>query len=153
MSLFWNLDDAAVVTPTPLPIITTGTVDCGDGVYLLKAGTPLDEDGAVSNDGDAVALVAEDFYFYSNTPTQPKLVPLITAGYVDLNAAEAAAGITYTDACKTALGSAGIVLVDGALDSGPTIPEVSDADDGKFLRVVDGAWAAATVDAWQGGSY
>ena len=33
------------------------------------------------------------------------------------------------------------------------IPSVTSADDGKFLRVVNGAWAAETVSTWQGGSY
>ena len=133
MSILWNLEDATVIEPTPLPIITTGTVNCGNGVYLLKAGTPLDEDGAVSNDGDAVALVAEDFYFYSNTPTQPKIVPLIKAGYVDLAKAQAAAGITYDEALAPALKALGIILVDGELDTSdanelPPLPE----EDGEY---------------------
>lgn len=34
-----------------------------------------------------------------------------------------------------------------------TVPSVSEDDEGKFLRVVDGAWAATSVDEWQGGSY
>lgn len=118
MSLFWTPDDAATIVEMPLEIITTGTVDKGNGIYLLKAGTPLDEYFAVSNDEDAVYLVAEDFYFYSNTPTQPKIVPLITAGYVDLNKAEAASGLTYTDDCIAALEEAGITLVDGQLATG-----------------------------------
>ena len=118
MSLFWTPDDAATIVEMPLEIITTGTVDKGNGIYLLKAGTPLDEYFAVSNDEDAVYLVAEDFYFYSNTPTQAKIVPLITAGYVDLNKAEAASGLTYTDDCIAALEEAGITLVDGKLASG-----------------------------------
>ncbi|MBQ4490738.1 MAG: hypothetical protein II965_05760 [Pyramidobacter sp.] len=118
MSIFWNIDSYLSVIEKPLGILTSGTVNCGNGVYLLKAGTPISNVGAVANTGDAKYLVAEDFYFYSNTPTQPKLVKLIETGYVDINAAEAAAGITYADAAKTALATAGIVLVDGALETG-----------------------------------
>ena len=33
------------------------------------------------------------------------------------------------------------------------LPAVTAADNGKFLRVVSGAWAADTVQTWQGGSY
>lgn len=118
MSIFWNIDSYLSVIEKPLGILTSGTVNCGNGIYLLKAGTPISNAGAVANTGDAKYLVAEDFYFYSNTPTQPKLVKLIETGYVDINAAEAAAGITYADAAKTALATAGIVLVDGALEAG-----------------------------------
>lgn len=117
MSLFWEPSDAATIVEMPLDIITTGTQDMGNGVYLLRAGTPLDEYFAVANDEDAVYLVAEDFIFYSNTANQAKVVPLITAGYVDLGKAEAAAGITYTDDCLAALEAAGITLVNGMLPS------------------------------------
>jgi len=33
------------------------------------------------------------------------------------------------------------------------LPTVTASDNGKFLRVVSGAWAAETVQTWQGGSY
>ena len=33
------------------------------------------------------------------------------------------------------------------------LPAVTASDNGKFLRVVNGAWAAETVSTWQGGSY
>lgn len=118
MSLLWNPNDSATIVEMPLEIITTGTQDMGNGVYWLKAGTPLDEYFAVSNDEDAVYLVAEDFYFISTKPDQAKIVPLITAGYVDLSKAEKASGLTYTDDCIAALGEAGVTLVDGQLVAG-----------------------------------
>lgn len=34
-----------------------------------------------------------------------------------------------------------------------SLPSVSTADNGKFLRVVDGAWAAVTVDSAEGVSF
>ena len=37
--------------------------------------------------------------------------------------------------------------------SGAKVPSVTEEDDGKFLRVVDGAWQAESILAWQGGGY
>lgn len=118
MSIFWDINTANEIAEEPFPIITEGTQDMGNGVYLLKAGTPISAANEVANDGTAAKLVGEDYYFYSNTPTQPKLVKVITGGYVDINAAEEASGLTYTDAAKSALESAGITLVDGKLPAG-----------------------------------
>ena len=151
MSILWDISKANEIEELPFPIITEGTQDCGNGVYLLKAGTPISEDREVANDGDAAMLVAEDFYFYSNSPAQPKLVECITGGYVDLNAAEAASGLTYTDAAKSALEEAGITLVDGKLETGGGLPEVDADDNGKVLTVVEGAWAAAAGGSGGGG--
>ena len=117
MSILWNPAEATVVEKVSLPIITTGTQNMGDGIYWLKAGTPLDEDYAVANDEDAMYIVAEDFFFVSTNPNQDRHVPLVKAGYVDINKAEASAGITFADAAKSALETAGIVLVDGLLDT------------------------------------
>ena len=33
------------------------------------------------------------------------------------------------------------------------LPAVTASDNGKFLRVVNGAWAAETIPTYQGGSY
>ena len=117
MNILWNPNEAVDLIEMPLPLITEGTQDMGDGVYWLKAGTPLDEYFAVANDEDAKYVVAEDFYFISSKPDQAKVVPLITSGYVDINKAEKAAGITYSQDCIDALMDAGIVLVDGTLPS------------------------------------
>ena len=118
MSILWDPAEATVVEKVSLPIITTGTQNMGNGIYWLKAGTPLDEDYAVANDEDAVYIVAEDFFFVSTNPNQDRHVPLVKAGYVDINKAEASAGITFADAAKSALETAGIVLVDGLLEAG-----------------------------------
>lgn len=128
MSILWNPAESTVVEKVSLPVITTGTQNMGDGIYWLKAGTPLDEDLAVANDEDAMYIVAEDFFFVSTNPNQDRHVPLVKAGYVDINKAEAAAGITFADAAKSALETAGIVLVDGLLDTSdanelPPLPE------------------------------
>lgn len=42
-------------------------------------------------------------------------------------------------------------IIDEALAA--VLPEVSTADNGKFLRVVQGEWAAATVASASGGLY
>ncbi len=118
MSILWNPGEATVVEKVSLPVITTGAQNMGDGIYWLKAGTPLDEDLAVANNGDAMYIVAEDFFFVSTNPNQERMVPLIKAGYVDLNKAEAASGLTYTDAAVAALKEAGIEVVDGLLETG-----------------------------------
>ena len=118
MSILWNPAEATVVEKVSLPVITTGTQNMGNGIYWLKAGTPLDEDLAVANDGDAMYIVAEDFFFVSTNPNQDRHVPLVKAGYVDINKAEASAGITFADAAVAALKTAGIELVDGLLNAG-----------------------------------
>ena len=118
MSILWDVGNYAKIKEIGLPVITSGTQNMGNGVYWLKAGTPLSNAGAVANTSSAKYLVAEDFYFYSNTPTQPKLVKVIEQGYVDIAKAEAAAGIAFSSDAKSALATAGIILVDGALQTG-----------------------------------
>ena len=39
-----------------------------------------------------------------------------------------------------------------SVGGGSDLPAVTSADNGKFLRVVDGAWAAATVPVYNGGT-
>lgn len=65
--------------------------------------------------------------------------------------------------CKTAITTAGAwdandwtefpALIDMIGSGGGGLPEVTTADNGKFLRVVDGAWAAATVASATGVSF
>lgn len=43
--------------------------------------------------------------------------------------------------------------VQSAIAAAAELPTVTASDNGKFLRVVNGAWAAETVQTWQGGSY
>lgn len=144
MSIFWDFSNYDKVELLPCPIITTGTQDMGNGVYKLAAGTPLKKSTrAVSNDANADCVVAEDYFFISTKADQSKLVPVITKGYVDKAKAEASWGGTFAEAAVSALETAGIVLVDGALPSGGGLPEVSASDNDDVLTVVDGAWAAA----------
>ena len=119
MSIFWDFSNYDKVELLPCPIITTGTQDMGNGVYKLAAGTPLKKSTqAVSNDANADCVVAEDYFFIATKADQSKLVPVITKGYVDKALAEAAWGGAFTDAAVSALETAGVFLVDGALETG-----------------------------------
>lgn len=152
MSILWNPGEATVVEKVSVPVITTGTQNMGDGIYWLKAGTPLSNAYAVANNGNAKYIVAEDFFFVSTNPNQDRMVPLIKAGYVDLNKAEAASGLTYADAAVAALKEAGIEVVDGLLETGggSDLPDVGSGDRGKFLHTnwVNGKleWKKTAVD-------
>ena len=139
--VLWDFDHYNELMELPLPVIRTGTQNMGNGVYWLKAGTPLSAEGAVANTSDAVCVVAEDFYFYENKPNQAKLVKVIVKGYVDLAEAEARSGLTYTEDALSALETAGVVMVDGKLAAsgggGGGLPSYTNDDIGKSLKLVD----------------
>ena len=140
-AVLWDFEHYNNVVEMPLPVIRTGTQNMGNGVYWLKAGTPLSAEGAVANTSDAVYVVAEDFYFYENKPNQAKLVKVIVQGYVDLAEAEARSGLTYTEDALSALETAGVVMVDGKLAAsgggGGGLPPYTNDDLGKSLKLAD----------------
>lgn len=155
MSILWDTSNYTKIKEIGMPVITSGTVNMGGGVYKLKAGTPISDALAVANTSSAKYLVAEDFFFYANNPTQPKLVKVIETGYVDLALAEAASGLTFTSDAKSALATEGIILVDGALQTGGggengvlLITVTQDAD---YNLVADKTYAEA-VEALEDGS-
>lgn len=91
MNIFYDFEDSKVVTVVELP--WTGE---------LKAGTPIDEDGAVANDATAIGILADDV----SLPFDRKLAAdrayfvnakVVYGGFIDKNAAEAHSGITYSD--------------------------------------------------------
>ena len=57
----------------------------------------------------------------------------------------------YTDTADIADLNDNFDIIDEALEA--VLPEVTDADNGKFLRVVEGEWVASTVASASGGSY
>ena len=132
-SILWVPDNYTEIIEISCPFITTGSEDKGNGVYLLRAGTPLSSGYAVANSSSARYVVAEDSYFYAAQPNQVRLVRLIKSGYVDLAAAQAAYGASYESAAKSALKTAGIILVDGKLTPDAvgvtpyTLPAATDA--------------------------
>lgn len=58
---------------------------------------------------------------------------------------------TYLDFASQTADIANALISDALDDRG--LPIVSHDDDGKFLRVQDGAWAAVDIPTWTGGSY
>ena len=46
-----------------------------------------------------------------------------------------------------------IVITVADAEAEPELPKVAEADNGKFLRVVDGAWAAVSVESAEGASF
>lgn len=91
---------------------------------VLKAGTPLDANGAIANDATAVGIVAYDvppsggsmWSVVTNDGSYYADVELITSGYIDEAAAESSCGMEYTDALKGALTD--IVFADGKVSFG-----------------------------------
>ena len=65
---------------------------------VVKAGTPLDADGAVANTGDAVGILLYDV----DTDENPN-GSLIQSGPIDAKKAQAHAGVTYAAAAIAAL--------------------------------------------------
>ena len=93
-------------------------------VQVLKAGTPLDANGAIANDATAVGIVAYDvppsgrsmWSVVTNDGSYYADVELITSGYIDEAAAESSCGLEYTDALKGKL--ADIHFIEGEIGSG-----------------------------------
>lgn len=111
MSILFDFNDSLVIETMEVPW-TDQTVTS------IKAGTPLDETGAVSNDGDAIGLVAFDvppagqnmWGVINGSISSPTVtVKLIKGGYVNLAEVEKSYGYALTDACKSAL--TGIIFV------------------------------------------
>lgn len=105
MSILFDFNDSLVIETMEVPW-TDQTVTS------IKAGTPLDETGAVSNDGDAIGLVAFDvppggqnmWGVINGSISSPTVtVKLIKGGYVNLAEVEKSYGDELTDACKSAL--------------------------------------------------
>ena len=140
MDILFNFEDKLITRSILVPW-------ADPNVDVIKAGTPLDDEGAISNDGDAVGIVLNDVpkdwgrqierdgLFYGTAE-------IVTAGYLDLASAEASFGQAYTDALKEKLSD--IVFVDESLGGGSGLPEIEAGDDGKVLTVDDGeaVWSA-----------
>lgn len=64
---------------------------------VCKAGTPLDADGAIANDGTAIGILLTDVQ-----QTRPQGT-IVIGGYIKTDVAETHSGLTYESTAKAAL--------------------------------------------------
>lgn len=92
---------------------------------------------AISNDGSGWTIYAKDIAFKDNIPT----IPTELKNPYSLN-------IKIGDTTTSYDGSA-----EKTVEIPKGVPAVTASDNGKFLRVVNGAWAAEAIDNANGGSF
>ena len=107
---------------------------------FLKAGTPIAENGTVANNDAALGILANDV----SKSDELQLCQLIIAGQLSLDAVESSFGSKLTTACKDALDNITFVQGNGKPYALIELPAVTAADNGKILKVVNGAWAAVS---------
>lgn len=107
---------------------------------FLKAGTPIAENGTVANNDAALGILANDV----SKSDELQLCQLIIAGQLSLDAVESSFGSKLTTACKDALDNITFVQSNGKPYAPIELPAVTAADNGKILKVVNGAWAAVS---------
>lgn len=107
---------------------------------FLKAGTPIAENGTVANNDAALGILANDV----SKSDELQLCQLIIAGQLSLDAVESSFGSKLTTACKDALDNITFVQGNGKTYAPIELPAVTAADNGKILKVVNGAWAAVS---------
>lgn len=107
---------------------------------FLKAGTPIAENGTVANNDAALGILANDV----SKSDELQLCQLIIAGQLSLDAVESSFGSKLTTACKDALDNITFVPGNGKPYAPIELPAVTAADNGKILKVVNGAWAAVS---------
>ena len=107
---------------------------------FLKAGTPIAENGTVANNDAALGILANDV----SKSDELQLCQLIIAGQLSLEAVESSFGSKLTTACKDALDNITFVQGNGKPYAPIELPSVTAADNGKILKVVNGAWAAVS---------
>ena len=107
---------------------------------FLKAGTPIAENGTVANNDAALGILANDV----SKSDELQLCQLIIAGQLSLDAVESSFGSKLTTACKDALDNITFVQGNSKPYAPIELPAVTAADNGKILKVVNGAWAAVS---------
>lgn len=83
--------------PITLDFTSVVAVDTATGLKVVKAGTPIDDDGVASNDGDAIGILLFDVLEDRPQGT------ILKKAYIDLAKAEASSGLTIASSAKAAL--------------------------------------------------
>ena len=83
--------------PITLDFTNVTAKDTATGLKVVKAGTPIDDDGVASNDGDAIGILLWDVLEDRPQGT------ILKKAYIDLAKAEANCGLTIDAAVKAAL--------------------------------------------------
>ena len=165
-------NDSGFITSAPVTSVNTKT-----GAVILSASDvgaqpTITVDGIIKSDGagnlSAQETVAAELV---DLPTVPTKVSELTndSGYItaaqapvqSVNNKTGAVSLTASDVSaipSTLTGTVGQVLtktVDGQewKDAAKELPAVTASDNGKFLRVVSGAWAAVEIPNANGGSF
>lgn len=119
-----NILDAAEYTAKAMAL-TFGDAD------VIKAGTPIDADGAVANDETAIGVLLADVHKELGAVGQ-----VVIFGFINTAAAQTHSGVTVTDAAKRAMknlkfsGDTGVEPV--------PMPEIDkESDIGKVLGVTE----------------
>ena len=165
-------NDSGFITSAPVTSVNTKT-----GAVILSASDvgaqpTITVDGIIKSDG-AGNLSAQDTVAAElvDLPTVPTKVSELTndANYItadqapvqSVNNKTGTVSLTATDVSaipSTLTGTVGQVLTKTAdgqewKDAVKELPAVTTADNGKFLRVVNGAWAAVEIANANGGSF
>lgn len=106
--------------------MATMNINWKPGQSIIYAGTPIDEDGNIANNSDAVALVASD-------TLNPNAAEVITEGTWDEETNYH--GITISDDCKRSLPGIEFVGSDGEQHPATSLPTPKSDDAGKSAVV------------------
>lgn len=165
-------NDSGFITSAPVTSVNAKTGDVTLSASDVGAQPTITVNGIIMGDGagnlSAQETVAAELV---DLPTVPTKVSQLTndSGYItavqapvqSVNNKTGAVSLTASDVSaipSTLTGTAGQVLtktVDGQewKDAAKELPAVTTADNGKFLRVVSGAWAAVEIANANGGSF
>ena len=139
-------EEVVAAVDTPLVVIEGPKGDQGaagkDGHSPVVTATKSGKTTTISVDGAAIATV-EDGADGSNGKD----------GAPGEKGADGAPGIYYGTTQPTGDTHPVWINPDGDHDDGGLLPAVTAADNGKFLRVVSGAWAAAAINDANGVSF
>ena len=165
-------NDSGFITSAPVTSVNAKTGDVTLSASDVGAQSTITVNGIIKGDG-AGNLSAQDTVAAElvDLPTVPTKVSELTndSGYItavqapvqSVNNKTGTVSLTASDVSaipSTLTGTAGQVLTKTAngqewKDAAKELPNVTASDNGKFLRVVSGAWAAVEIANANGGSF